>query len=81
MQFFTRVHRGEYQLRFIESLQQKKEGEYVLVMDFDGFSLKVDADSYLETTDKLHDLVVKEYEDSIKKPLKEWMRKNSKEKK
>jgi uncharacterized protein (TIGR04255 family) len=65
--------KGPYDLRYIESLRKVEEG-YKLIMDFDGYSGKIDAKEYLTTTDKLHKIISDEFERSIKKPLIQFMR-------
>jgi hypothetical protein len=41
----------------------------------DSFAVKVNATEYLSVTDQLHDLIVAEYEASIKEPVYAHMRK------
>ena len=69
----TVVRRGEYFLRYIESLQTIDE-KPVLVLDSDGFAKKIESNRFLEVTDDLHDLIIAEYENTIKEPVKEIMR-------
>ena len=68
------VKRGDFRLRFVESLRQRNEEPY-LYLDFDGFATDVSSEDCLPVTDKLHELVIHEYERSIKQPLIDWMRK------
>jgi len=74
MDFKTVVKRGKYYLRYVESL--KKVGEnYKLILDFDGFALKINPKDCLTVTDNLHKLISIEYEKTIKEPVKKYMRK------
>ena len=74
MDFKTIVKRKGYYLRYVESLQMVKD-EYKLILDFDGFAMNVNPKDCLKVTDKLHQLISKEYEKTIKAPVKEYMRK------
>lgn len=73
MQFKTVVSRGNNYLRFIEKLVTVDD-EYKLILDFDGFCENIDPSDCLSVTDKLHDLITKEYEKSLKEPVFEYMR-------
>lgn len=73
MGFKTIVRKGEYYLRYIESLR-KIEDEYKLILDFDGFAQDIASEDYLSVTDKLHDIISDEYERTIKEPVYEYMR-------
>lgn len=73
MTYRAAVKKGDYYIRYIETL--KTEGDaYKLILDFDGYALKIDAKDYLIVTDKLHDLISAEYENTIKEPVKKYMR-------
>jgi len=74
MDFKTLVKRKKYYLRYVESLQNV-ENEYKLILDFDGFAKNVNPKDCLKVTDNLHQLISKEYEKTIKAPVKEYMRK------
>ena len=78
MDFKTVVKRGDYHLRYIESLK-KKDDEYKLILDFDGFAKDVDPKDYLNVTDILHTIISGEYEATIKGPVYEYMRQNKQE--
>jgi hypothetical protein len=43
-------------------------------MDFDGFAKNIESQNYLEVTDQLHSIISEEYENSIKEPIKKYMR-------
>jgi uncharacterized protein (TIGR04255 family) len=65
---------GDYYLNYGESLR-KKNNEYILGLDFDGYTKDIEPKEYLEVTDRLHEMISKEFEKTIKEPLKEYMRK------
>lgn len=73
MDFRTVVRRGQYYLIYNESLRNG-EDEYRLNLDFDGFAINIPAKDYLKVTDDLHDLILNEYENTIKEPVYEYMR-------
>lgn len=75
MDFKTIVKRGKHYLRYIESLQKKKDG-YKLILDFDGFAEKISIKDYLKVLDNLHEIIAKEYEKTIKEPVYIYMRKS-----
>ena len=79
MQFQTVVSRGNDNLRFVEKLKLI-DNKYVLILDFDGFRENIDPCDCLTVADNLHDLIIKEYERSIKKPVFDYMRKRGKSK-
>lgn len=72
MDFKTVIKKGEYYLRYVESLQ-KVGGEYKLILDFDGFAKNIDSKDYLTTTDNLHEMIIEEFEKTIKKPVYKYM--------
>lgn len=74
MFFKTIVKRGEYFLSYSESFK-KIDNNYKLILDFDGFALKITPEVSLGVLDTLYELISKEYEQTIKAPLKEYMRK------
>jgi uncharacterized protein (TIGR04255 family) len=71
--FEARVEKGDRCLRFIESFEDV-EGELKFTLDFDGYAEGVPAGEYLTVTDELHELISKEYQASIKEPVREYMR-------
>lgn len=73
MDFKTVIKKGEYYLRYIESLQ-KTGDEYKLTLDFDGFAVNISSKDYLRITDDLHTIISDEYERAIKEPVYEYMR-------
>lgn len=80
MDFKTKVKRGNYFLRYIESLR-KVGNEYKLILDFDGFAEDISSKDYLKITDKLHKIISDEYEKTIKRPVYQYMRKKGKDQK
>jgi len=76
MDFKAMVQKGNYYLRYVESLQKVKDkDEYKLLLDFDGFATLLNPKDYLNITDDLHKLISDEYEITIKEPVKGYMRK------
>jgi uncharacterized protein (TIGR04255 family) len=73
MDFKTVIKKEEYYLRYIESLQ-KIGNEYKLILDFDGFAENIHSKDYLTITDKLHAIILEEYEKTIKEPVYQYMR-------
>ena len=75
MAFQTVVASGAHFLRYAEALKLVAENQYVLVLDFDGFSQNVEPQNYLAVADELHTLISNEYEKTIREPVKKFMRK------
>lgn len=80
MHFRTVVKRENYFLTFVESLAIIND-EYKLILDFDGFGENINPADCLKVSDRLHDLILKEYEKSIKDPVYKYMRKEASKKK
>jgi len=78
MIFKTKVKKGDYYLTYIESLI-KENDEYKLKLDFDGYAENIKPEDYLNITDKLHAIILAEYEDKIKEPVYKYMRKPKEE--
>jgi uncharacterized protein (TIGR04255 family) len=74
MAFRTVVAKDEYRLCYMETLRVQ-DGKPSLILDFDGFALNIESAKCLETVDRLHEIISKEYESSIKAPVYEHMRK------
>jgi len=53
---------------------QKREDQYKLVLDFDGFAEKFKPEDCLSVKDKLHEIISREYENTIKEPVYRYMR-------
>lgn len=79
MNFSTVVKRGKYKLRFVERLAHAGT-KYKLILDFDGFGEKIKSGNCLKVTDDLHDLILKEYERSLKPPVYDYMRRTTRKK-
>ena len=75
MQFTALVKRNGFSLRYIEGFVQKDKG-HQLGLDFDAFATNVKAADYLSVTDRLHDLISDEYNNTIKEPVRQFMRQN-----
>jgi uncharacterized protein (TIGR04255 family) len=73
MDFKTVIEKGNYYLRFIESLRKIDE-EYKLILDFDGFALNISSQNYLSVTDTLHEIISQEFENTIRTPVYDYMR-------
>jgi uncharacterized protein (TIGR04255 family) len=78
MFFRTKIKKGNYYLRYVEILKKDK-GDYKLILDFDGFAENINPKDYLDVTDKLHKIILAEYEDKIKEPVYEYMRRPKEE--
>jgi hypothetical protein len=72
--FRSRVKKGPYFVQYMEHLHQDGT-RWRYALDMDAFAVKVNATEYLSVTDQLHDLIVAEYEASIKDPVYSHMRK------
>jgi uncharacterized protein (TIGR04255 family) len=72
-QFLARVARGGYFLTFRESLKDIPD-QAKLVLDFDGYALNVATSDYLPVVDRLHGIILAEFETSIKQPVYDHMR-------
>ncbi len=73
MFFRTLVKRGDYKITYMEALKRIKN-EYKLILDFDGFGTKIKSDTYLTVTDELHKIISEEYENTINKPVFDYMK-------
>lgn len=75
-------------LRYMENYESSLEKDVVtneennvkkMVMDFDASSFNIASSEYIETLDKLYDVIHNEWENTIKEPVKEIMRKKTNE--
>jgi uncharacterized protein (TIGR04255 family) len=73
MDFIIVSKRKDYKLRYSESLKKIGE-EYKLLLDYDGFAENIKSEDALNVTDKLHEIVIEEFEKSIKEPLIKFMK-------
>ncbi|MEI8390041.1 MAG: TIGR04255 family protein [bacterium] len=70
MQFVTNIEKeNDIYLRYFESYKEQK-----LTIDFDAYKFDIKAENYLDVTDKLYEIVHEEWENTIKEPVKEFMR-------
>lgn len=69
----ARITRGDYFLTFRESLEGIGD-EAKLVLDFDAYAENIPAAQYLSVTDRLHGIILEEFEKSIKEPVYDYMR-------
>ncbi|MGV8123501.1 MAG: TIGR04255 family protein [Candidatus Xenobiia bacterium LiM19] len=72
MQFRAEIQKGEFFLNYGEKLIER-EGRNILILDFDGSVINVKVTDYLIVTDKLHEIVRAEYENSINEPVRQYM--------
>jgi len=73
MLFQATVKRGEYYLRYVEKLSALDD-KYNLILDFDGSAVSIIPENCLKVTDDLHEIILKEFETTIKEPVYELMR-------
>jgi uncharacterized protein (TIGR04255 family) len=74
MDFKTVVKREDCFIRYVESIRREGQ-ETKLILDFDGFAENIESAQAMAVTDKLHDIILTEYEASIKQPVIDHMRK------
>lgn len=72
--FEIRTKRGNHNLIYRETLVENK-GDFKLVLNFDGYEINVPSKDLLRVTDELHEIIETEYFNTIKDPVKEYMRK------
>jgi len=75
MQFRCSVKRGDCSVNFREALDLSGQGP-TMQLDTDAYRQNVKASEYLQVTDELHDLVIREFEDFAKAPFFEYMRRH-----
>lgn len=73
MHFRTTMKRGNRNLSYVESLALDRP-DNPLILDFDGFAENVPTKEYLAVTDELHDIILGEFERTIKEPVYAHMR-------
>lgn len=73
MDFKTVIKKNDYNIRYIESLKTIGN-KYILILDFDGYAQNIKTEDCLATTDKLHEIISYEFENTIKEPVKDYMR-------
>lgn len=62
---------GEYNIIYQELLTPQSPG--IITLDFDGFAMNIEYDNIMETSDKLHNIISSEFENSIKSPIIDYM--------
>ena len=75
MLFQATVKRDKYYLRYVEKLLVLDNNNYKLVLDFDGSAADINPENCLKVTDDLHDIILNEFETTIREPVYELMRK------
>jgi len=73
MDFKTVIKTDNEYLRYVESLQEVN-GKPVLILDFDGYTMNIKTKDFIEVTDRLHDIILAEYEKTITETVKDYMR-------
>ena len=73
MDFKAVVEKDGNFLRYVESLQTKNDKK-VLIIDTDGFKENIRTTEYLQTTDKLHNILYTEFINTVKEPVMKYMR-------
>ncbi len=74
MDFKAVVKKDGSFLRYVESLQTSSDDKKVLIIDTDGFKENIKTTDYLQTTDKLHDILYTEFVNTVKEPVLRYMR-------
>ena len=79
MEFFTTVKiKDNYFLNYSERIFT--EGENVkTILDFDGFVNRIESKDYLQVCDDLHEIIIAEFEKTIRGPVYEMMKKDKKD--
>lgn len=77
MTFSALMSREDHFIRYVERLITGETPK--LILDFDGYAENILAEDYLATTDKLHETISTEYENTIKDPVYEYMRQGGNE--
>lgn len=72
MKFETNIKREDFNLLYRESLGSK-DNEIKLFIDFDGYKNNIQSEEYLTVLDGIHKLLHKEWDNTVKEPVKEWM--------
>jgi uncharacterized protein (TIGR04255 family) len=73
MVFQATVKRDAYYLRYVEKLSSANN-KYNLILDFDGSAININPKDCLDVTDHLHEIILNEFETTIKEPVYEMMR-------
>ncbi len=73
MSFVTIVQRDPHKLRYKESFKGNP-GEQKLILDFDAWAENINSTELLKVADELHDILWREFRDTVKEPVLEYMR-------
>lgn len=73
LMFRAAINRGNNKLRYIESIGVRND-EPVVILDFDAWTGSLNAADIMNTTDALHDSILREFELTAREPLLTWMR-------
>jgi uncharacterized protein (TIGR04255 family) len=73
MLFQATIKRDKYSLRYVEKLSVL-DNKYKLILDFDGSAVDIIPENCLQVTDDLHEIILNEFETTIKEPVYELMR-------
>ncbi|MDD4053058.1 MAG: TIGR04255 family protein [candidate division Zixibacteria bacterium] len=73
MVLVAEINRGDYNIRYIEALRPTINPKQ-LILDFDGYADNIQPNQCMEVADTLHDLLLVEYEKTIREPVYEYMR-------
>lgn len=74
MHFETQTKRGNHNLIYRETLVKKNE-DFKLILNFDGYETNVPSKDIIRVTDELHEIIETEYFNTIRDPVKKYMRK------
>ena len=72
MKFEADIKRENYNLIYRESIGPKDKG-IKLFIDFDAYKENIQSEEYLKVLDEIHKLIHKEWNDTVKEPVKNWM--------
>jgi uncharacterized protein (TIGR04255 family) len=75
---FVRIKREPHNLLFKSGIRTDDKGIYIYFMDFDGYSLNVPSEKFLEVTDDLKRIIYQVYFDNITENFKNYMREDKK---
>jgi len=75
---FVRIKREPHNLLFKSGIRTDSKGIYIYFMDFDGYSLNIPSEKFLEVTDDLKRIIYQVYFDNITEDFKNYMREDEK---
>jgi uncharacterized protein (TIGR04255 family) len=68
------IKKGDFFLKYIESLQNNSKGKPCLIIDTDAFAQNIPQNNFIDVADQLHDIISKEFFATLKPPMIEKMR-------